>query len=74
MADMRDPASFFRQRASACFHRRRKYPVNSDDWLHEVNSARRFVAAYRGLVEGDLSSEQPSPVKPTERYKRNEPT
>jgi hypothetical protein len=42
---MEDPAGFFRQRAGASFHRRRKYPVLSGNWLHEVNSARRFIAA-----------------------------
>jgi hypothetical protein len=31
---MQDAAAFFRQRAGACFHRRRKHPVNSEDWRH----------------------------------------
>jgi hypothetical protein len=35
------------------FHRRRKYPVLSGDWLHEVNSARRFIAAYRAIMAGE---------------------
>jgi hypothetical protein len=39
---MEDYAAFCRQRADACFHRRRKYPVLSENWRHEVSDARQF--------------------------------
>jgi hypothetical protein len=42
-----DPASFFRQRATVCFHRRRKHSVNSEEWLACVREARRYVMLYR---------------------------
>jgi L-lactate utilization protein LutB len=48
---MQDPAAFFRQRAGACFHRLRKYPVNSEDWRHCVKEARQFIRAYRLQIE-----------------------
>jgi hypothetical protein len=44
---MQDAAMFFRNRAISSFHRRRKYPVRSENWLHEVNDARRFIRACR---------------------------
>ena len=43
---MQDPASSFRQRAGACFRRRRKHPVLSAGWRHEVEDARMFIRAY----------------------------
>lgn len=46
---MEDAALFFRQRAYACFCRRRKYPFLSDDWRHEVEDARRFIRACRSM-------------------------
>ena len=55
---MRDAELFFRQRARACFHRRRKYPVLSEEWRHEVDDCRKFISYYRELVpkSGDGSS------------------
>ena len=44
---MQDAALFFRQRALACFHRRRKYPLLSPEWQHEVDDARYFIRACR---------------------------
>jgi DNA invertase Pin-like site-specific DNA recombinase len=44
---MQDAALFFRHTALACFHRRRKYPVLSAQWRHEVNDARRFIRGCR---------------------------
>jgi Protein of unknown function (DUF2442) len=44
---MQDPALFFRHTALACFHRRRKYPVLSADWQHEVDDARSFIRLCR---------------------------
>ena len=32
-----------------------KYRVLSGNWLHEVCSARRFIAAYRAIVAGELT-------------------
>lgn len=44
---MKAPALLFRQRACACFHRRRIYSFLSDEWRHEVEDARRFIRACR---------------------------
>jgi hypothetical protein len=44
---MQNAALFFRHTALGCFHRRRKYPVLSENWLHEVTDARRFIRACR---------------------------
>lgn len=44
---MEDYAAFCRQRLRACFHRRRKYPVGSDDRAHAVKEARAFLRYYR---------------------------
>ena len=52
---MQDDAAFFRQPAQAAFYRRRKYPVNSEEWLHCVEEAQRFIGYYRSLLkEGRL--------------------
>jgi len=40
---MQDAALFFRNRALASFHRRRRYPLLSPDWRHDVEDARRFI-------------------------------
>ncbi len=40
---MQDAALFFRSRAVACFHRRRKYAALSPEWRHEVKEAREFI-------------------------------
>ena len=44
---MQDAALFFRHTAIGCFHRRRKYPLLSPEWQHEVDDARRFIRACR---------------------------
>jgi len=44
---MQDAALFFRSRALACFHRRRCWPLLSDEWRHEVEDARRLIRATR---------------------------
>ena len=44
---MQDAALFYRSRAVACFHRRRRWPFLSDGWRHEVEDARRFIRATR---------------------------
>lgn len=48
---MQDTAAFFWQRARACFYRRRKYFVNSEDWRNCVNEARQFIRYYRAQIE-----------------------
>jgi hypothetical protein len=45
---MEDYAAFCRQRAVACFHRRRRWPFLSPAWRHEVNDARDFTRSNRG--------------------------
>jgi hypothetical protein len=47
---MKDSALFYRHRAFACFRRRRRYPILSDDWRHEVEDSRRFIRACRSLL------------------------
>ena len=47
---MQDAALFFRSRAVAAFHRRRKYALLSDDWRHYVAEARRFIRACRTMI------------------------
>jgi len=44
---MQDAALFFRHTALGCFHRRRKYPLLSPEWQHEVDDARYFIRACR---------------------------
>lgn len=44
---MEDYAAFCRQRAEACFHRRRKYPLGSEDREQAVKEARGFIRYYR---------------------------
>jgi hypothetical protein len=44
---MQDAVLFFRHTALGCFRRRRRYPVLSENWLHEADDARRFIRAYR---------------------------
>jgi hypothetical protein len=46
-----DPAAFFLLRARTCFHRRRKYPVNSEDWQHTVKETRQFIRYYRAQTD-----------------------
>jgi hypothetical protein len=41
--EMEDYAAFCRNRLRTCFHRRRKYPVGSDDWTLAVTEARMFI-------------------------------
>jgi hypothetical protein len=45
---MQDYAAFCRQRLRACFHRRRNYPLGSDDRQLAVKEARAFLRYYRG--------------------------
>jgi|SRR5271166_3565053 len=45
---MQDYAAFCRQRLRACFHRRRKYPLGSEDRACAVKDARDFIRYYRG--------------------------
>jgi hypothetical protein len=40
---MQDYAAFCRQRAEACFHRRRKYPLGSEDREQAVKDTRDFI-------------------------------
>jgi hypothetical protein len=47
---MDDPAWFYRHRAIACIRRRRRYPILSDNWRHEVEDARRFIRACHQLL------------------------
>ncbi len=44
---MQDAAMFFRSRAVAAFHRRRKYALLSADWRDCVDEARYFIRACR---------------------------
>ena len=55
---MQDAALFFRHRAFACFRRRRKYPLLSDDWQHEVDDARRFIRACRDIRQSYSDDER----------------
>lgn len=54
---MQDPALFFRQRALACFHRRGRWTFLSPAWRHEVEDAKRFIAAFRQMWEGRTSKD-----------------
>ena len=47
---MRDAKGFFRQRALAAFHRRRRHRVGSQEWRHEVAEARSFIRSYRAQI------------------------
>lgn len=47
---MEDWPAFCRQRLRACFLRRRRYPLGSDDRAHCVKEARMFLHAYRPAV------------------------
>lgn len=48
---MEDYAAFCRQRLMACFRRRRKYPLGSEDREHAVKEARAFLRYYRAEIE-----------------------
>jgi hypothetical protein len=48
---MQDYAAFCRQRLLACFHRRRKYPLGSEDREQAVSDARAFLRYYREEIE-----------------------
>ena len=50
---MQDAAAFYRQRARASFYRRRKYPVNSEEWKQAVHDARQFIGYYRAQTDED---------------------
>ena len=47
---MQDEAAFYRQRAQASFYRRRRYPVNSEDWKRAVQDTRQFIGYYRAQI------------------------
>jgi hypothetical protein len=53
MDNMQDAAAFYPQRARASFYRRRKYPVNSEEWKHAVQEARQFIGYYRAQTYED---------------------
>ncbi len=61
---MEDPTSFFRQRLLACFHRRRKYALGSEDRAHAVKETRTFIRAYRESMKYDKAN-KPSPLYPS---------
>lgn len=68
---MQDYASFCRQRAQACFHRRRRYQILSDEWRHEVADARRFIKAYRNelrVQDAELAEQVDDRHQPYRRY------
>ncbi len=44
---MQGPALFFRQRALACFHRRRRQPLLSTEWRHEAGDECQFILRCR---------------------------
>ena len=44
---MQDYAAFCRQRLMTRVHRRRKYPLGSEDRAHTVKEARTFLRSYR---------------------------
>ena len=43
---MQDGAAYFRFHAVAYFHRRRQYPLGSEDRRHTVEEARVFLRMY----------------------------
>jgi hypothetical protein len=55
---MQDAALFFRHRAFACFRRRRKYPLLSEGWRHEVDDARGFIRACRDIWQSYSDDER----------------
>jgi hypothetical protein len=44
---LKDHAGFCRQAAVSCFHRRRDYPVGSDERARLMDEARRFLLWHR---------------------------
>jgi phage terminase Nu1 subunit (DNA packaging protein) len=64
---MQDAAAFFRHRARAAFYRRRKYPVNSEDWRQSVDEARRFIRYHR-----EAATQQSDPEYLKERLASDE--
>jgi hypothetical protein len=48
---MKHVALFFRQRALACFHRRRKYPLGSAERTFTTEEARMFLRDYRAAID-----------------------
>jgi hypothetical protein len=53
---MQGAAAFYRQRAKASYHRRRKYPLNSHDRQQCVTEARQFIRYYRAQIENAWQS------------------
>ncbi len=50
MTDYAGVADFCRQRAGECFHRRRDYPLGSDERRRVMDEARRFIRAQRAVT------------------------
>jgi hypothetical protein len=48
---MQDYAAFCYQRLLACFYRRRKYPLGSEDRIHAVGEAKMFLRSYRAEID-----------------------
>ena len=55
---MEDYAAFCRQRAVACFHRRRRWLFLSPAWRHEVDDARSFIRYYRAEWQSRSAQER----------------
>jgi hypothetical protein len=53
-----DPGSFFKQRAAVSFHRRRKYPVDSEKWRQCAREAQLYIGFYRAAVRDMESAER----------------
>jgi hypothetical protein len=49
-ADYAEVADFCRQRAGACFHRRRDYPLGSDERRRLMDEARRYIRSQRAVT------------------------
>ena len=70
---MQDYAAFCRQRLLACFHRRRKYPLGSDERQCAVTDARNFLRYYREEIacqEADRIAEALEIAAPVEAIRR----
>jgi hypothetical protein len=49
-ADYAEFADFCRQRAGACFHRRRDYALGSDERRRLMDKARRYIRSQRAVT------------------------
>lgn len=50
---MQDPAGFFKQRALAAFHRRKRHPLGSEERKHNCAEARMFLKSYRRSLSSE---------------------